>query len=138
MIYTNRTTKKSYKTLIFQYLYDFSFMVHQEGFEPPTSRFVAEYSIQLSYWCKNKKEPLTSSSSFTQFLLYGRGDRDRTCDLMVPNHARYQLRYTSIKYFSVFKYFNNITYYFVKFKYFFIYFIFLLQVSQSFVTNYLK
>ena len=26
---------------------------------------------------------------------YGRGDRDRTCDLMVPNHARYQLRYTS-------------------------------------------
>lgn len=28
-------------------------------------------------------------------LINGRGDRDRTCDLMVPNHARYQLRYTS-------------------------------------------
>ena len=26
-------------------------MVHQRGFEPLTARFVAEYSIQLSYWC---------------------------------------------------------------------------------------
>lgn len=26
--------------------------MHEEGFEPPTSRFVAECSIQLSYWCK--------------------------------------------------------------------------------------
>ena len=30
-------------------------MAHLEGFEPPTNRFVAEYSIQLSYRCiKNK------------------------------------------------------------------------------------
>ena len=28
-------------------------MVHQRGFEPLTARFVAEYSIQLSYWCKS-------------------------------------------------------------------------------------
>ena len=27
-------------------------MVHPGGFEPPTARFVAEYSIQLSYECK--------------------------------------------------------------------------------------
>ncbi len=26
----------------------------------------------------------------------GRGDRIRTCDLVVPNDARYQLRYTPI------------------------------------------
>ncbi len=29
----------------------FSRLVHSGGFEPPTARFVAEYSIQLSYEC---------------------------------------------------------------------------------------
>lgn len=33
------------------------------------------------------------SSSFTAFCS-GRGDTDRTCDLMVPNHALYQLSHT--------------------------------------------
>ena len=28
-------------------------------------------------------------------FLFGRGDRTRTCDILVPNQERYQLRYTS-------------------------------------------
>jgi hypothetical protein len=27
----------------------------------------------------------------------GRGDKIRTCDLMLPKHARYQLRYTPLR-----------------------------------------
>jgi hypothetical protein len=36
-------------------------MVHSGGFEPPTARFVAEYSIQLSYECirVSFQKPLT-------------------------------------------------------------------------------
>ncbi len=33
---------------------DFAASVHPGGFEPPTARFVAEYSIQLSYGCIGK------------------------------------------------------------------------------------
>ena len=29
-------------------------------------------------------------------FFYGRGDRIRTCGILVPNQARYQLRYTSV------------------------------------------
>jgi hypothetical protein len=36
---------RSYPTNLIRY------MVHSGGFEPPTARFVAEYSIQLSYEC---------------------------------------------------------------------------------------
>ncbi len=135
--------------------------MQQEGFEPPTSRFVAECSIQLSYYCiiiklniMTKISKLTNNAIITDiqkvtkkqnrigsaFLtygepggirtpdprlrrpllyptellthmeitasisillcyiklsVYGRGDRNRTCDLMVPNHALYQLSHTS-------------------------------------------
>ena len=31
-----------------------------------------------------------------RFFSFGRGDRTRTCDSLVPNQERYQLRYTSV------------------------------------------
>ena len=34
------------------------------------------------------------STSIAVAIPFGRGDRDRTCDLMVPNHARSHLRHT--------------------------------------------
>ncbi len=35
-------------------------------------------------------------TSFGGKLFFGRGDRIRTCDILLPKQARYQLRYTSI------------------------------------------
>ena len=52
-------------------------MERKTGLEPATSTWAR--------W-RSTIEPLP------QF--YGRGDRSRTCDLMVPNHARYHLRHT--------------------------------------------
>ena len=44
-------------------------MAHSGGFEPPTARFVAEYSIQLSYECifggAYIIDPLYMSQAFT-------------------------------------------------------------------------
>ena len=34
--------------------------------------------------------------SADSFHMGGRGDRTRTCDSLVPNQERYQLRYTSV------------------------------------------
>ena len=35
-------------------------LAHSEGFEPSTARFVAEYSIQLSYECVRPRNILIS------------------------------------------------------------------------------
>ena len=43
---------------------------------------------------------------------YGRNDRIRTCDIVVPNHARYQLRYIpkweNIRFFSLLSKWSNL------------------------------
>ena len=41
-------------------------------------------------------------------LMFCRGDRTRTCDSLVPNQERYQLRYTSLLYLSGCKGTNNL------------------------------
>ena len=49
----------------------------------------------FAYLCK--KSPLIHCESEDSFHMGGRGDRTRTCDSLVPNQERYQLRYTSVK-----------------------------------------
>ncbi len=41
----------------------FLYLVHSGGFEPPTARFVAEYSIQLSYECIGIFNQITTGCS---------------------------------------------------------------------------
>ena len=49
-------------------------------------------------WTRNIKKILSKikKADICLLFLFGRGDRDRTCDLMVPNHARSHLRHTPI------------------------------------------
>ena len=55
-------------------------MVHPGGFEPPTARFVAEYSIQLSYGCI--RELLSE-------IVNGASGRIRTSDRSVRSRVLY-------------------------------------------------
>ena len=56
-------------------------MVHPGGFEPPTARFVAEYSIQLSYGCIGKCYSLKTRD--------GASGRIRTSDRSVRSRVLY-------------------------------------------------
>ena len=71
-------------------------MVHSTGFEPVTARFVAEYSIQLSYECTMvldrpdhlwllQEDPFVTETE----LLNGALDRIRTCDRSVRSRVLY-------------------------------------------------
>ncbi len=44
-------------------------MAHSGGFEPPTARFVAEYSIQLSYECVVLKTSFMACSQEARILV---------------------------------------------------------------------
>lgn len=49
---------------------------------------------------KHKKSSVHNIKSVMN-TRYGPSDRVRTCGLMVPNHPRYQLRYTRIWNFAI-------------------------------------
>ncbi len=70
-------------------------MVHPGGFEPPTARFVAEYSIQLSYGCIGKlallRVSVTTNTCHTEYDgLIGRVTR--LC--LEPPTARFVAEYS--------------------------------------------
>ena len=66
-------------------------MVHPGGFEPPTARFVAEYSIQLSYGCIGITAVLLNQchSSCRNTDEDGASGRIRTSDRSVRSRVLY-------------------------------------------------
>ena len=92
-------------------------MVHPGGFEPPTARFVAEYSIQLSYGCIGKfilllilippLKPYQVRKSILTIITddygeYGASGRIRTSDRSVRSRVLYpaELRMHRETYFT--------------------------------------
>ena len=91
--------------------------MHPGGFEPPTARFVAEYSIQLSYGCIGKiyfiadidtaTKAISSKKSFLTIITddygeYGASGRIRTSDRSVRSRVLYpaELRMHRETYFT--------------------------------------
>ena len=66
-------------------------MVHPGGFEPPTARFVAEYSIQLSYGCIRVLLYFPRNVKALNFIIvkYGASGRIRTSDRSVRSRVLY-------------------------------------------------
>ena len=78
-------------------------MARQKGLEPLTYCLEGSCSIQLSYWRITMERVTGIGPAYPAWkagvlpLNYTRryrGDRIRTCDPLVPNQMRYQLRYT--------------------------------------------
>ena len=65
-----------------------SCLVHSGGFEPPTARFVAEYSIQLSY-AHSLFTLLLNKTLLLQVIKYGGRRRIRTSDRSVRSRVLY-------------------------------------------------
>ncbi len=64
-------------------------MVHPGGFEPPTARFVAEYSIQLSYGCIGITALTMKQQATVIPSKYGASGRIRTSDRSVRSRVLY-------------------------------------------------
>ena len=72
-----------------------------EGFEPPTTWFVARYSIQLSYTRKLffKKYNQKISNILDYFLGYGARGRIRTSDHLVRSQVLYPAELHALNHF---------------------------------------
>ena len=55
------------------------------------------FSLIIDGWPKKFFEAFKAELEEGPRRKDGRGDKIRTCDLMLPKHARYQLRYTPIR-----------------------------------------
>ena len=71
-------------------------MAHSEGFEPSTARFVAEYSIQLSYECVdgayNRDLPSESQRFFQEnfIIVFSYLERPVISKEKMKSRAKYQ------------------------------------------------
>ena len=63
-------------------------------FHLPSSFIIQRSSLNVKRSSLNIRKTKTKKGSF--LLPFCRGDRTRTCDSLVPNQERYQLRYTSV------------------------------------------
>ena len=57
------------------------------------------FALKFGYSTETKNPNASPIRKVFGLFVCGRNDRIRTCDIVVPNHARYQLRYIPILFF---------------------------------------